>query len=44
MYVAALITALPHTLTYCVSNVIFLALCARPFGKKLERIQKKYGI
>lgn len=43
-YLAALITALPHTALYCVSNVIFLGLCARPFGRKLERVKKKYGV
>ena len=44
VYLAALLTALPHTVTYSVSNVIFLALCARPFGKKLERVKRKYGV
>ncbi len=44
VYLAALVTALPHTVMYSVSNVIFLALCARPFGKKLERIKRKYGV
>lgn len=44
VYLAALMTALPHTAIYSVSNVIFLALCARPFGKKLERVKRKYGV
>ena len=44
VYTAALVTALPHTALYCVSNVIFLGLCARPFGRKLERVKKKYGV
>lgn len=43
-YTAALVTALPHTALYCVSNVIFLGLCAGPFGRKLERVKKKYGV
>lgn len=44
VYLAALVTAIPHTLIYSVSNVIFLMLCARPFGRKLERIKKRYGL
>ena len=44
LYAAAIITALPHTLLYAVSNVLFLWLIAKPFGRKLERIKTKYGI
>ncbi len=44
IYVAALVTALPHTILYAVSNVIFLALLAKPFGEKLERVKIKYGV
>lgn len=44
VYGAALLTALPHTLLYAASNFIFLFLCARPFGEKLERVKKKYGV
>ncbi|MBQ7336913.1 MAG: ECF transporter S component [Clostridia bacterium] len=44
VYLAALVTAIPHTVMYAVSNVIFLLLCARPFGNKLERVKKKYGV
>ena len=44
IYFGALVSALPHTVIYCVSNVIFLLLCAKPFGKKMERIKKKYGV
>ena len=44
LYLAALGTALPHTLMYVVSNGAFLWLCARPFGEKLERIRIKYGV
>lgn len=43
LYTAALVTALPHTLSYAISNVIFLNLLARPFGEKLDRIKIKYG-
>ena len=43
LYTAALATALPHTIIYAVSNVIFLNLVSRPFGEKLHRIKLKYG-
>lgn len=43
LYAAAMLTALPHTLSYAISNVIFLNLLARPFGEKLDRIKIKYG-
>lgn len=43
-YTAALVTAIPFTITYAVSNVIFLLLLAKPIGEKLERIKKKYGL
>lgn len=44
LYIAALVTALPHTAAYAVSNVIFLLLLAKPFGSKFERIKIKYGV
>lgn len=44
LYGAALVTALPHTLLYAASNVIFLSIFARPFGQKLNRLSVKYGI
>lgn len=44
LYLTALVTALPHTLLYAVSNLIFLWVLAKPFGEKLERIKIKYGI
>ncbi|MBR6359135.1 MAG: ECF transporter S component [Lachnospiraceae bacterium] len=43
-YLAALLSAVPHTVTYIVSNVLFLALLARPMGEKLERVKLKYGV
>ena len=43
LYLAALGTALPYTIAYAASNVIFLNLLARPFGEKLERVRIKYG-
>ena len=44
LYLTAFVTALPHTLLYVVSNVIFLLFLTKPFGEKLERIKIKYGI
>lgn len=43
-YGASLVTALPVTVMYAVSNVVFLAVMAKPVGQKLERIKKKYGL
>ncbi len=43
-YLAAITTALPYTLSYAVSNVVFLVLLFEPFGEKLGRIKKKYGV
>lgn len=43
-YLAALITALPHTALYVASNLLFLFLCAKPIGDKLQRIKIKYGV
>lgn len=40
-YLALAATALPVTVVYAVSNVIFLSLLAHPIGKKLERMEKK---
>lgn len=44
LYVSAVVTALPHTILYSVSNLIFLWFLARPFGEKLERVRIKYGV
>lgn len=44
LYLAALVSAAPHTLLYAVSNAVFLWLLAPPVGKKLERIRLKYGV
>lgn len=43
LYTASLAAALPYTVMYAVSNVIFLNLLARPFGEKLARVKTKYG-
>ena len=44
LYLAALVTAVPYTLSYAISNVLFLLLLFKPFGEKLERIRIKYGV
>ena len=44
LYLAAMATAIPYTLSYAVSNVIFLLFMGRPFGEKLERVKIKYGV
>lgn len=43
-YGALLISAIPVTISYSISNVVFLMLLTKPIGKKLARIKKKYGI
>lgn len=43
-YLAAAGTALPFTVTYALSNVVFLLLLTKPIGEKLERMKVKYGI
>ena len=43
-YAAAVVSALPVTTEYAVSNVIFLLILANPIGEKLERMKKKYGL
>ena len=44
LYLTAVMTALPHTLLYAVSNFIFLWFLETPCGEKLARIKTKYGI
>ncbi len=44
LYSAALVTAIPHTVLYAVSNFVFLFFMAKPFGDKLNRIKIKYGV
>lgn len=43
-YAAMLIAALPTTLGYVISNIIFLLFLTIPIGEKLERIRTKYGL
>ena len=44
IYKASMITAIPHTVLYAVSNFIFLWFLAKPIGEKLERVRVKYGV
>ena len=44
LYLAGLVTALPHTIMYLVSNFVFLFFLAKPFGEKLQRVKIKYGV
>lgn len=44
LYLSAIITALPHTILYAVSNLLFIWIAAKPFGEKLERVKIKYRI
>jgi len=43
-YMLAISTALPFTIIYAISNVIFLLLLTKPILEKLNRMKKKYGI
>ena len=43
-YVLALSSAVPFTIIYAISNIIFLLLLKKPISEKLERIKHKYGI
>lgn len=43
-YILAIGTAIPFTIVYAISNVIFLLLLTRPIMEKLQRMKKKYGI
>ncbi len=43
-FISSFITAIPHTVLYCVSNFLFLLILSKPFGEKLERIKVKYGV
>lgn len=44
LYLSAVVTALPYTAVYSLSNLLFLWWLARPFGEKLERVRIKYGV
>lgn len=44
LYVAALYTAIPYTVIYSASNILFLALFAKPLGRKFDRIKTVYSV
>ncbi|MDO5148804.1 MAG: ECF transporter S component [Oscillospiraceae bacterium] len=44
LYLAALVTAVPYTVLYAVSNALWLWIFSKPFGDKFKRIIYKYGI
>lgn len=44
LYKAAVLTAVPHIISYSLSNFLFLWFVAKPFGDKLERVKIKYGV
>lgn len=43
-YIAALASAVPYTIMYAASNVFFLILLDKPFGRRLGRVINKYDI
>lgn len=43
-YLKSVVAAIPFTIIYSVSNVIYLLLLAPPFERKLGRIAEKYGL
>lgn len=43
-YIATCITSIPTTITYCVSNIIFLLILTPVLLKKLNRVKYKYGL
>ena len=44
LWVSAVAAAVPHTIMYSVSNILFLWFLAKPIGEKLERVRVKYGV
>lgn len=44
LYGTAIISALPFTALYAVSNAVFLLILSKPIGNKLNRIKIKYGV
>lgn len=43
-YLAIIASSFPFTLTYMISNAIFIVLLAKPLLKKFDRIKDKYGM
>lgn len=44
LYKAAIISAIPYTVIYSVSNVVFALILAKPMCEKLNRVKIKYGV
>lgn len=44
LWIAAIISAAPVTVIYCVSNIVFLLVLNKPLGRRLERLRTKYGV
>ncbi len=40
LYSITIVASLPHTVVYAISNVIFLWLMNKPFGRKLSRVSE----
>ncbi len=43
-WLAVLISALPITAVYCVSNAVFLLVLRKPLGNRLQRLKTKFGV
>lgn len=43
-WLASLVAALPVTISYCVSNAVFLLILRKPLGRKLKRLKTKFGV
>ncbi len=44
LYLASITAAIPYTIVYALSNIVFLFIFAKPFGEKLQRVKIKYGV
>ena len=44
LYLSSIAAAVPYTVVYALSNLLFLLLFAKPFGEKLQRVKLKYGV
>lgn len=43
-WVGILLSSVPITAVYCVSNILFLLVLRKPLGRKLSRLRDKYGV
>ena len=44
LYIAAMVSSVPYSVLYALSNFVFLFFLGKPFGDKLKRIKIKYGV